>query len=97
MSGIQRDRKHAQRLDWLRAEPALLARLPGVAEDVTPTQADALDAALRLMQMLRLYAPTHRPEVARWGIRLLVSELRGEHISGKDLRWATRGARQRAG
>ncbi len=95
-SGAQRDQKHADRLDWLRARPDLLAQLPGAVDDVEPAQSAALDSALRQMTHVRLYAPTSSAAPTRWGIRLLVSELRHEHVSMKDQWWATRGARGRA-
>ena len=83
--------KHAQRLDWLRAHPALLAQLPGVTEDITRKKAEALDTALRGLTLVRLFAVTAAPESTRWQIRLLVSELRGQPVSDLDRRWALRG------
>jgi hypothetical protein len=87
------DKKHEARLDWLRAHPALLAQLPGVTIDPTRAQTEAIDVALRGMQIVRLYAATTDPKNARWDIRLCVSELRGEAVSDKDRRWALRGAK----
>lgn len=83
-SGQRRLAKHAQRIDCLRAHPELLARLPGANDDVSPQQSSALDEALRLLKSVRLYAPTAAPESLRWGIRMAVSEIRGEHTSGQD-------------
>ena len=90
-SRTQRVEHHAQRLAWLRAHPDLLARLPGVHEDVEPAQSEALDEAVKGLKFMKLYAPTAAPITVRWGIRLCVSELRGEGVSPKDQQWATRG------
>jgi len=79
-SSTQRAVQHAQRLDWLRAHPALLARLPGAVTAIDEAQSEALDEAFRKMQLVRLYAPTSAPDKSRWGIRLLVSELRGQAV-----------------
>ncbi len=92
-TGDQRAKRHAQQLAYLRAKPDLLATLPGVNDDPTSAQHEALDLAVREMQHVRLYSPTTAATNVRWGIRLLVSEIRGEAISGKELRWATKGAR----
>lgn len=83
-SGPRRLEKHAQRVDWLKAHADLLARLPGANDDVSPAQSSALDEALRGLKLVRLYAPTAAPEMLRWGIRMAVSEIRGEHTSGQD-------------
>ena len=83
-SRTHRAEHHAQRLDWLRARPDLLARLPGVHEDVEPAQSEALDEALRGLKLVRLYAPTAAPITVRWGIRLCVSELRGQGVAARD-------------
>ncbi len=80
----QRVEHHAHRLDWLRARPELLARLPGVHEDVGPVQSEALDEALRGLKLVRLYAPTAAPITVRWGIRLCVSEIRGQGVAAID-------------
>lgn len=82
-SGTQRVQRHADRLAWLLARPALLARLPSAGDDVEPAQSDALLEAQRAMMLVRLYAPTSETTNVRWGIRLLVSELRGQHVNGK--------------
>ena len=85
--GTERVLYHELRLDWLRTHPALLARLPGAVQDVDPKQHEALDEALRGMKLVRLYAPTSAVDSTRWGIRLLVSELRGEHVPDKQQRY----------
>jgi hypothetical protein len=87
-SGAERSEKHARRLDWLRTWPAL-ADLPGAADDVTPAKSEALDRVLRAMKLVKLYAPSSGPDATRWGIRLLVSELRGQHVEGTGQRWNT--------
>jgi hypothetical protein len=87
VSSAQRAQKHEQRLDWLRARPELLTRLPGAKDDVDAGHADALDEALRGMKLARLFAPTTTPGVTRWGIRLAVSEIRGERVTGQDPRY----------
>lgn len=84
-SGPQRHAKHAARLAWLRDHPDLLARLPGANSDVDARQYQALDEALRTMKLVQLYAPTSEAQASRWGIRLLVSELRGDPVS---TRWS---------
>lgn len=86
LGGPQRHQKHQQRLAWLRARPELLARLPGAKGHVDRAQLDALDEAVRQMKHVRLYAPTTTPVNVRWGIRLLVSELRGQVVA-KDQRF----------
>ena len=78
LSGPLRAERQVQRLAWLRAHPALLARLPGIHDDVEPVQSEALDEAVRQMKHVRLYAPTSAPIGVRRAIRTLVSELRGE-------------------
>lgn len=83
-SGTRRLEKHAQRLDWLRAHPELLARLPSANDDVSPQQSSALDEALRGMKLVRLYAPTAAPDSLRWGIRMAVAEIRQERTTGQD-------------
>ncbi len=78
----QRAQQRAARLDWLRTNPALLAKLPGatgVVMDGT-AEAEALEFALRRMRHKGLYASTSASERTRRGIRLLVSELRGEPL-----------------
>jgi hypothetical protein len=83
-SGARRRAQHQQRLAWLQARPELLARLPGANDDVTPQQSSALDEALRALMLVRLYAPTSIAASVRWGIRMLVSEIRAEHTTGQD-------------
>lgn len=83
-SGPQRHQKHAQRLDWLRSHPELLAELPGVdATPLTRAQADALDRALRKMTLLKYYAPTTTAKMTRQSIRQLVQEIRNESAEAR--------------
>lgn len=76
MNGAQRDAKRQKRLTWLIDRPSLLARLPGTTDDVEDDGSAALVDAQRGLMQAGLYAPTTRPDMARWGIRALVSELR---------------------
>lgn len=80
MKGPERAAQHAQRLDWLRQRPGLLAQLPSATDAIDPEHDEALDSAVRQMKHVRLYAPTATGPRARRGIQLLVSELRGEAI-----------------
>jgi len=73
---------HDRRVDWLREHPELLTRLPGAYDDVSPTEANALDAALRGMSLEKLFSPTAAAKNVRWDIRVLVSEIRGERMAG---------------
>ena len=73
----QRDLQHRQRLDWLRTHPALLATLPSAARAMDLAQEAALDTAIRGMKHVALYSANAKAE---WGIRCLVSELRGEPV-----------------
>lgn len=86
----QRTAKHADRLAWLQAHPDLLAKLPGAGDDVDARTSEALDEALRQMKFLQLYAPSSGPVATRWGIRLLVSEIRGQVVTGQDPRYRHR-------
>lgn len=89
--GAERLEKHASRLAWLRDHPQLLAQLPGARDDVDGPHSEALDAAVRGLQLVRLYAPRTEVGRMRWGIRLAVSEIRGEALPLQDRRWALRG------
>jgi len=86
----QRTAKHADRLGWLKAQPMLLACLPGANDDVTDISSQVLDDAVRQMKFLKLYAPSSGPDATRWGIRLLVSEIRGQLVTGQDPRYRHR-------
>lgn len=77
LTAIQRAAKHRARLAWLRP---LMAQVPGAVEDVDDKKRAALDDAYTRMVRVGLYAPTSERRATRWGIRLLVSELRGEHV-----------------
>jgi hypothetical protein len=59
--------KHRQRLAWLLAHPALVAQLPSATQDVDRAGSDALDRALRGMQLEKLYAVHSTPDAVRWG------------------------------
>jgi hypothetical protein len=84
LSGTQRVQQHAQRIAWLIAHGYLLARLPGANDDVDDAASEALDQALRDMKHVKLWGATSQPSAVRWGIRLLVSEIRGQVVSGQD-------------
>lgn len=73
-------RKHEARLAWLRDHPDLLTRLPGVHDDVNPAESEALDAAVRGLRLVQLVGGSTPNNNARWGIRLAVSEIRGQHV-----------------
>jgi hypothetical protein len=85
LSGPRRLEQHRQRLAWLATHPTLLARLPGIAHDVSPTESEALEETLRAMRLVRLYAPTASSAASRWSIRLCVSELRGQTVARGEL------------
>ena len=85
LSGNAREQQHQKRLDYLRSRPDLLVRLPGIGNDVHDAESAALDEALKAMKFLRLYAATADAQNARWSIRLLVSELRGQ-VTARGLR-----------
>ena len=80
LNARQRAVKHEARLTWLRAHPDLIARLPSAVEDVDDAKRAALDDAYTRMVNSGLYSRTSDRKSARWGIRLLVSELRREHV-----------------
>jgi len=82
LTGARRVEQHQRRLAWLQAHPELLARLPGMANDVSDAQSEALNEALRGMKLVKLYAPTSDNQASRWSIRVLVSELRGR-VTGR--------------
>jgi len=96
LSGAHRHERHLHKLAWLRARPELLVRLPSAGQDVTPDQSEALDSAVRQMKHVRLYAPTSSADTVRWGIRALVSELRGEVLPGPARSPSLKGATKRA-
>lgn len=79
-NGARRAQQHADRLHWLKANRDLYLRLPGAKQDVERDHAAALDEAVKQMKFYRLYHPSSAPESVRWGIRILVSELRGELV-----------------
>lgn len=81
-SGSVREIRHAARKTWLENYPHL-ADLPGATSGViTITQRAALEAARLLMVAAGLYTGTSEPKATRWGIRLVVSEIRGESLKG---------------
>ena len=75
----QRAARHQARLAWLRKWKQTV-ELPGAVEDVQEFQREALTMAHNGMVAAGLYARTSEPKACRWGIRLLVGELRGEHV-----------------
>ena len=77
--------------DWLEGHPALLARLPGAGDDVEPDQAAALDQARLEMAHDFLCSATTDPHAMWWTLRLLVSEVRGQHVSAAQRRRHARG------
>jgi hypothetical protein len=78
----QRSHNRQARLAWLRAFPQF-ADLPSADEDVTERGRVALEDALRGLLAAGLYSHSYAKvdgRSARWGIRRLVSELRGRGI-----------------
>ena len=82
-SGLRRKEQHAARLQFLRDHPALAVRLPGVNQNVDAEHSIALDQAVKDLKFFQLYSPVANPDAVRWGIRLLISELRGEPLPRK--------------
>lgn len=82
MNGSQRHGRHKERLRWLQAQADLLSRLPCATDDVTDEQSALLRETFVQMKKLGLYSRTTDRHSAQWGIRLLVSELRGKRMSG---------------
>jgi hypothetical protein len=70
----ERDRRDQLRRTWLAAHGEAL---PAADEDVTPAQARALDTAFDAMQAAGIYAKTSERHTSKWGIRKLLSALRG--------------------
>lgn len=87
LNRAQRNHRHAARLAWLEAHPALEVRLAGAHEDVSVEQSLALGEARESMVRAGLYSHTSDIKATRWGIRLLVSELRGHAVHGTDYRY----------
>ncbi len=76
--------KRAQRIAWLAAHPALLARLPDQGDfRVSPDQDAALVEALRGLKAVKLFAETAQTDAARWTVQGLVSELRRAHAGAE--------------
>ena len=82
----QRQSRKDARRRWLERSP-LLPLLPGAAEDVSYEQSSALGLALMGMRAVGLYAATSELRASRWRMRLTVSAIRGERVSGKDQRY----------
>lgn len=82
----QRASRKGARLAWLLGSD-LMHMLPGAADDVSPEQSTALELARTRMVLAGLYSPTSERRATRWGIRLLISELRKQHVGGKDQRY----------
>jgi len=75
MTRIDQLARRAARLAWLRIHGT---DLPGAYGDITRAQQTALDAARVALIAAGIYAGTNDPRAMRWGIRLLISELRDE-------------------
>jgi hypothetical protein len=80
MTGTERNQRHCARLVWLKSQPELLTRLPAADEDVTEEQHELLIKTCSWMQRLGLYSEHSESRASRWGIRRLVSELRGRRV-----------------
>jgi hypothetical protein len=87
-SSTQRLARHAARLRWLK-KWSKTVELPGASQDVEDFQREALLQAHEAMVKAGLYSPTSEPRACRWGIRLLVSELRGEYVADAQQRYRT--------
>jgi hypothetical protein len=87
-TNLRERRAYARELqrDWLQGHPELLARLPGVSDDVGPDQAAALDQARLEMVRAFLCSATADPDATRWMLRLLVSEVHGEPVGDAQRR-----------
>lgn len=82
-SGVKGGRhkaKHDGRLEYLRARPDLVERLPSTSEDVDGDRLVALDFAEQEMTGLGLFGKSPKHTI-RACIRLAVSELRGQRRS----------------
>jgi hypothetical protein len=92
-STTERLSQKAARRAWLEARPALLARLPSANDDVGDGESEALDEAVRGLKLVKLYAASTAPINARWGVRMVVAEIRGESVSGQDPKYRGVGKR----
>lgn len=76
-------KRHEQRRLWLMAHPDRYEGVPGIRDDVT--DGNRLKLVLLCAEMRKLDLFGHSPvEVQRETVRRLVSELRGEHVSGGE-------------
>lgn len=82
----QRQHRVAARKAWLQEQPDVLA-VPGARDDVTDQGRALLADVLERMRAAGLYARTSDEWACRWGIRLLVSELRGQRVPGRSMRY----------
>ncbi len=71
--------KHEARLAWLRPDLDLYTDVPGIHDDVTDANRDALDRLCALMDGLGLIGVSSR-DVKLETVRRLLSELRGQHV-----------------
>lgn len=79
-TGLQQLARRQRRLEWLQANTQVLAGLPAADEDVSPAGRETLERVLQRMMRLGLYSQTSEKKASRWGIRILVSELRGRPL-----------------
>lgn len=79
LTKTQRIEREQARLDYLQTHPAFRA-IPGRKDRVSPRQYELLSLLVKDMQMRGLYAHSCAPAICRWGIRALVSRLRGSHL-----------------
>jgi len=74
VNGSEQKARRTARLEWLRGH----VELPGATGDITADQRAALETARLELVRTGLYSVGEQPKIVRWGMRLLVSELRGE-------------------
>ena len=81
-----RDARKERRRAWL-IDAQFFTSIPGANNHIGSLQAEALEGVRRMMVEAGLYSTTSEKRATRWGIRLLVSEIRGEYVAGKDQRY----------
>jgi len=76
LGGAKRALKVRARQAWLLARPEVLGLLPSEREDVSPEQSESLDRVAEAMVAADLYGRSTERSDIKWGIRVLVGELR---------------------
>jgi hypothetical protein len=75
MNALEQRTRRDARIAWLRIHGA---DLPGAYGHITSAQQTALEAARVTLMQAGLSAKTNDPRATRWGLRRLMSEVRGE-------------------